>query len=56
MPRKKVSDQYDKVSRNDEENTDDKEEVKPQYGPSADKRWHDANLRQVERVPFDAPI
>jgi hypothetical protein len=56
MPRKKVSDQYDQVSRDDEEHTDDKEEIKPQKSPKVDKRWHDANRRQVERVPFDAPI
>jgi hypothetical protein len=57
MPTKKtVLDQYDKVNRNDKDKTDEKEEVKPQYSPEPDKRWHDANPGQVERSPFDAPI
>jgi len=62
MPRKTISYErtisykYNKVDRSDEEKTDDKEEVEPQYSPTANKHWHDTNQRKVERLPFDAPI
>jgi hypothetical protein len=55
-PRKKVSNQYDEVDRNDQNSTDDEKEIELQKSPEEDQHWYETEERQIKRRSLNSSI